>query len=280
MAAALESLRSDPVAAAAFEEQRRFDSRVAGALAEVPVPADLRGSLIAGARLAEAAQLGGRSTSGAPGGAVPGWAKAAAAVAVLAAASGAAYLAFRPGGGGAGSVVTSPAAVGPEVSGERPGPPAGGPGFLVPVVPVNSVQRTIAVLDRAMGGQPGDETGHDVELADLAGLTAWLERRLGGGVVMPDGLAGRPVRLCSFFRDTRGGIALVCFDVGGSTKLHLTISEFDGADRLPESPSKCGIGRCRQWEFVAWHQGTKQYVLVADVNDPECCEHLRVIAGA
>jgi hypothetical protein len=272
MAAALEALRSDPAAAADFEAQRQFDLEVAKALAELPVPPDLRGSLIAGAELARAA-AGGAPRPSRP---VPAWAGAAAAVLVLAVAAGAVYLASRPDGAGS-ATASAPANPAPKGT-DHPAPlPAPGPGFLVPVVPVNSVQRTIAVLDQAMGGHVGDDASRDLDVGELP---EWLNRHFGTGVLVPAGLEGRPVRLCSFFRDAGGGIALLCYDVGGPTKLHLTISKFDGADRLPESASKCGIGRCRQWEFVAWHHGDKQYVLVADASDPQCCRWLREIAGA
>ena len=233
MRAALDELDAHPELKEKFERDLAFDTQFAAALESIPVPADLRDTIAAGADLSSPRRS--RPASKLLRFAFP----VAAAIAVMA-------------------IVAK---------------------TFAPVQPASDwEQQSIAALGTYLAPE-GDST---LLGADAFQTSTWLESNLDNDIKLPSLLADRPSRMCRLIENQDGSVAVVCFDAGGGTTLHLTIYDHDSEDapELPTSPDGSAVTRSGNWEYVAWRDERYRYLLAASISSAPCCDKLRQVARA
>lgn len=230
---ALDELDTQPDLKNQFERDLAFDTRFATAFSSLPVPDDLRDTIVAGADLASNNHPRRRAKS------------LRLAVAMAAAIAAVAIVAKS----------------------------------LLPASPSPSwEENSIAALGAYLAPE-GDST---LLGADAIQTATWLESNVVGPIKIPTLLAGRPSRMCRLIENQDGSVAVVCFDAGGGTTLHLTIYTNDSGDapELPTSPDGSPVTRSGNWDYVAWKDERYRYLLAASSSSPPCCDKLRQVAQA
>lgn len=230
---ALDRLATQPDLKNQFERDLAFDTRFAAALGSLPVPEDLRETIVAGADLASNNQP--RRLVKSLRLVIP-IAAAIAAVAIVAK-------------------------------------------TLLPTSPSQSWQENSIA---ALGTYLAPEGGSTLLGADALQTANWLQSNVSGPIKIPTLLAGRPSRMCRLIENQDGSVAVVCFDAGGGTTLHLTIYTNDSRDApgLPTSPDGSSVTRSGNWDYVAWKDKRYRYLLAASSSSAPCCDKLRQVAQA
>lgn len=136
----------------------------------------------------------------------------------------------------------------------------------------------ISLLESVHGG----ETSPDFRDAAPADTLAWLQDRFDASMALPVSLATLPSLACTYEAGPNGKIALVCFDGGDGTVVHLLIQEdaaTTGPVALPQSCCRSKVKTEGNWETLAWSSAGRRYVLAANSESEACCKRLRQLAG-
>ena len=141
------------------------------------------------------------------------------------------------------------------------------------------VAAPIDLLESVSGG----DTEPDLIGAPPADTLAWLQTRFDASIALPVSLATLPSKACTYKTGSDGKLAIICFDGGGGTIVHLLIQEAKGSPSdpmvLPESCCRSKVKAQGNWETLAWSHAGRRYVLAANAESEPCCKRLRELAG-
>lgn len=236
--AALQAAARDPDLQARFESAREFDARFASALARVPIPADLRANILAGARFADQSSSGGTRYR-------PVLVVALAAAACLAVA--AIITQFYP-------------STDPEVA---PAPQDARPEWE---------ERAFALLDSVTTGH----TAFELVAPSEAEARMWFADITGRDEVLPPSLAGMPSVGCKHVQTPEGSVALMCFHTESGDLVHLSVWTPPPGSEAPDTGDSGGRYAIRgKWDSVAWDGENGLRYMLATQHQEGSREQLR-----
>ena len=140
------------------------------------------------------------------------------------------------------------------------------------------VKAPISLLESVREG----ETTPDLRDSPPGDTLAWLQDRFDASMALPVSLATLPSRACTYKSGPDGKIALVSFDGGDGTAVHLLIQEdadATGPVALPQSCCRSKVKTEGDWDTLSWASAGRRYVLAAYSKSKPCCKRLRQLAG-
>jgi hypothetical protein len=238
-AEALALVERDPELKAWWEAQRAFDRAISAKLNEIPLPADLHATILAGRKIEQMT----------PRNHFTNWLAFAAMLAVCVG------LGFHFYGGVQNH--TSPQGAPLAVATSAPAP--------VPAVASHDYETGVfAFLDSPSISLAMNSSDHDQ-------VAAWLKQHASPTGTIPAKMATLPTAGCQTFAVHGHTVSLICFALDGGGYAHLFVVEKQAlADPPGSSPEFKQIGA---WNMAAWSDDTHSYML-ATQSDPDKLKQL------
>ena len=126
------------------------------------------------------------------------------------------------------------------------------------------------------------EVAPDMRNSSATATMAWLQKHFDVGMALPVSLTTMPARICAYETGDNGKIALVVFNSGDGTSVHLLIQEKEGVAVPIDFPRSCSESDMKtkgDWEMLRWASAGRRYLLAANMEHDACRKRLRELAG-